>query len=252
MDIVARASWDARRPEGRIYTVPWGVRTEFFVHHTYGPTTQTIRSIQEFHLDGRGWSDVGYNFLVRDDGTIYEGRGWLAVGAHCPNHNRTGIGVAYIGDNAPTPAAMRSIRWLYDEACSRAGRSLRKLCHGDRYRTDCPGPKLRAWVHAGMPVDVAETPAPTTSWTEEIVKDLPLLREGADNFDVKTLRGLLRQRGYVPPSLYGTPDQLAVWLDRTRFDAELGAVVRDFQKAKSLEADGVVGPLTWPHLLRVA
>lgn len=152
MDIISRAKWGARAPRSRS-TVSWSQRREFIVHYSYGPTTQSVRSIQDFHMDGRGWADIGYNFLVDTSGRIYEGRGWLVVGAHAPDHNSSGIGVCMIGrDGDATPAAKRAIRWLYDEAVRQAGRNLAKLGHRDVYATSCPGNELYAWVRAGMPV----------------------------------------------------------------------------------------------------
>jgi len=103
-------------------------------------------------MDERGWNDIGYNFLVRDDGTIYEGRGWLVRGAHALDHNVTGIGCAYIGMNAPTEAAKGSIRALYDEACAKVGHTLAQRCHSQVGNTDCPGTTLQAWVESGMQV----------------------------------------------------------------------------------------------------
>lgn len=156
MKIISRAEWGARAPRSRS-TVTWGQRTEFVVHYSEGPTTQTVRSIQDFHMDGNGWADIGYNFLVDVQGRVYEGRGWLTVGAHAPGHNTSGIGVCMIGrDGDATPAAKRAIRAVYDEAGRRAGRSLRKLGHRDVYATSCPGDQLYAWVRAGMPADDIE------------------------------------------------------------------------------------------------
>lgn len=156
MQVISRAKWGARAPRSRS-TVGWSQRREFIVHYSEGPTTQSVRSIQDFHMDGRGWSDIGYNFLVDVKGRIYEGRGWLVVGAHAPGHNASGIGVCMIGrDGDATPAAKRSIRWLYDEAVRRAGRNLAKLGHRDVYATSCPGNELYAWVRAGMPADTEE------------------------------------------------------------------------------------------------
>lgn len=156
MNIIDRAEWGARAPRSRS-TVSWGDRTEFVVHYSDGPTTQSVRSIQDFHMDGNGWSDIGYNFLVDVQGRIYEGRGWLTVGAHAPDHNSSGIGVCMIGrDGDATPAAKRSIRALYDEAVRRKGHTLRQLGHRDVYNTSCPGDQLWNWVHDGMPVDNIE------------------------------------------------------------------------------------------------
>lgn len=250
--ITSRKAWSARAPRNR-YTVTWAQRTEFFVHHTAGPKTQTIQQIQAFHMGpSRGWSDIGYGHLVDADGRIYEGRGWLVVGAHCPGHNRSGESVAYIGDDDPTPAAKRSIRWLYDEACRRAGKKLKMLGHGQRYATSCPGPKLQAWVNAGMPIEAAAKPAkpkPVPNPTEVAVKQLPMLKLGAgreDNdplkWDVKTMHHLLIARDY------GGLDVV----DDTVFTEAHKAGIEGVQAATGLKVDGICGPLTWAVLLRVA
>ena len=156
MDIISRAKWGARAPRSRA-RVSWRDRRELIVHYSEGPTTQSVRSIQDFHMDGRGWADIGYNFLVDVKGRIYEGRGWLVQGSHAPGHNTSGIGVCMIGrDGDATPAAKKAIRWLYDEAVRLAGRNLAKLGHRDVYATSCPGNELYAWVRAGMPADTEE------------------------------------------------------------------------------------------------
>ncbi|MFI7126007.1 CHAP domain-containing protein [Nonomuraea sp. NPDC050153] len=92
-----------------------------------------------------------------------------------------------------------------------------------------------------------------TSTTEQIVKDLPLLGLGFDNWDVKTVRGCLNARGYVPPAAYAAVEGgMEGWLKSTMFDVELVELVRVFQLAKGLDDDGWVGPLTWRALLRVS
>ena len=32
-----------------------------------------VRGIQNFHMDGRGWSDIAYNFLICPHGYTFEG-----------------------------------------------------------------------------------------------------------------------------------------------------------------------------------
>lgn len=238
MKIVTRAEWGARAPRSR-YTITWESRTEFVVHHSEGPTTQTVRSIQDFHMNpvpqGRGWGDIGYNFLVRDDGTIYEGRGWLVVGAHAEGHNTAGIGVCYIGKNAPTDAAKQSIRALYDVACDKAGRTLAKRGHGQLSgnSTDCPGSSLLDWVKDGMSVS-------TSTPTEKIVKDLPTLAKGAKaSENTETLRALLRARSHPEVAETGA------------FDDTVDKAVRAVQKWGGVDDDGIVGRDTWAVLLRV-
>lgn len=150
IDYVTRDEWGARAP---LTTVPvtWQQRTGFVTHYSFGNKDQSVRSIQDFHMDSRGWSDIGYNFLVRHDGTIYIGRGWNVIGAHVENHNTDNIGACFIGfDTDVTDAAKQSLRALYDEAVQLKGGPLAKLVHRDLAPTSCPGDQLAAWVHSGM------------------------------------------------------------------------------------------------------
>lgn len=45
-----------------------------------------------------GWSDIEYNFLVGEDGAVYEGRGWNNVGAHTNGYDSQSIGMAVMGN----------------------------------------------------------------------------------------------------------------------------------------------------------
>jgi hypothetical protein len=45
------------------------------------------RGIQDWHISGNGWCDIGYSFLVGGDGNVYEGRGWDEIGAHTGGFN---------------------------------------------------------------------------------------------------------------------------------------------------------------------
>jgi N-acetylmuramoyl-L-alanine amidase len=54
-------------------------------------------------MDTNGWNDIGYNFVVGEDGNIYEGRGWSNQGAHAANWNSISIGIAIIGDFTSKP-----------------------------------------------------------------------------------------------------------------------------------------------------
>ncbi|XP_068989298.1 peptidoglycan-recognition protein SC1a-like [Neodiprion pinetum] len=35
-----------------------------------------VRKIQDEHINNNSWSDIGPNFLIGEDGNVYEGRGW--------------------------------------------------------------------------------------------------------------------------------------------------------------------------------
>lgn len=144
VSIVPRSEWGARAPRSRS-TTSWSQRRGVTVHYSAGPPNQSVRSIQDFHMDGNGWADIGYNFLVDRSGTAYEGRGWLVVGAHAAPRNVAGIGVCYIGRDGMTDAAKRTVIALYDEANRRAGRTLARKGHRDINSTSCPGTANYQW-----------------------------------------------------------------------------------------------------------
>ncbi len=56
----------------------------------------TVADIKKWHL-ARGFSDVGYHYVIYRDGSINKGRDESKIGAHCTGHNSYSIGVCYIG-----------------------------------------------------------------------------------------------------------------------------------------------------------
>ena len=52
--------------------------------------------IKSWHLE-RGFSDVGYHYIVHLDGSISYGRNVEKIGAHSRGQNKMSIGVCYIG-----------------------------------------------------------------------------------------------------------------------------------------------------------
>lgn len=57
----------------------------------------TVETIRNYHVNQRGFADIGYHYLVYLDGSIHEGRDVNKNGAHCTNHNAHSIGVCYVG-----------------------------------------------------------------------------------------------------------------------------------------------------------
>lgn len=56
----------------------------------------SANDIRRWHRE-RGFSDIGYHFVVDLDGTVEIGRPIDQIGAHCLNHNRLSVGICYIG-----------------------------------------------------------------------------------------------------------------------------------------------------------
>ena len=106
--IYSRAQWgaDESKRDGNpsYFEVHGG-----FVHHTVNANDYKrkdvpaiIRSIYAYHTQSRGWSDIGYNFLVDRFGRIWEGRyggvDRAVVGAHTLNYNSYSFAMSAIGN----------------------------------------------------------------------------------------------------------------------------------------------------------
>lgn len=120
--LISRAAWGARPP----VCTPDVASTILaaVVHHTAGPNSystvtqamQQIRNDQAYHIDGRGWCDIGYNFIVDKWGNIYEGRVGSAdapvIGVHAGGFNTATVGISMLGDYStlsPPAAAQESV-----------------------------------------------------------------------------------------------------------------------------------------------
>jgi len=81
------------------------------VHCTATPAGRavTVEEIRAWHR-AKGWSDIGYHFVVGLDGTIGVGRPKAQPGAHVQGFNARSIGVVYVGGLAAngSPADTRT------------------------------------------------------------------------------------------------------------------------------------------------
>lgn len=85
---------------------------EIIVHCSATPEGKdfTVADIKRWHL-ARGFSDIGYHYVIYRDGSIHTGRDESIIGAHCTGHNTNSIGVCYIGgcvSNGKTPKDTRT------------------------------------------------------------------------------------------------------------------------------------------------
>lgn len=71
---------------------------QIIIHCSATPEGRDVKAsqIKKWHID-RGWSDIGYHYVIELDGTIRKGRKESVIGAHCKGMNRDSIGVCYIG-----------------------------------------------------------------------------------------------------------------------------------------------------------
>ena len=86
------------------FGIPFGIRkskrtiNEIIVHCTATPEGRrvTMDELKKWHLE-RGFSDIGYHYVIDLDGGLHFGRNIDVAGAHCTNHNAHSIGVCYVG-----------------------------------------------------------------------------------------------------------------------------------------------------------
>ena len=115
---------------------------------TFDECVREMQVIQDFHIDDRGWWDIGYNFLIGQDGRIYEGRGFSVQGAHCSGWNTKTLGFSVMGnfmEKLPTESALAAAKQLMAEMERRnyvAPSCWSFYGHRDKSTTECPGTEL--------------------------------------------------------------------------------------------------------------
>ena len=159
----------ATSPDGKDLTWPLEYPeniSKIIIHHTattknLDNPAQAIRDIYYWHAISRGWGDIGYNYIIDQQGNIYEGRygGDGVVGAHAGKANVGSIGIAVLGNfeesEVPEPV-MQSLSALIKAKASKyhmdtMGYSLFRsemlpnvIGHRDVMSTSCPGKYLYA------------------------------------------------------------------------------------------------------------
>lgn len=56
-----------------------------------------VKEIRDWHVNGNKWSDIGYHYVIRRDGTVETGRPINLIGAHVAGHNTGSIGICLVG-----------------------------------------------------------------------------------------------------------------------------------------------------------
>lgn len=183
-----RSAWGARATR---CTSSNPAKTRMAIHHTVtaamGDPTAILRQIQSYHMDGNGWCDVGYHFLMSLDGRMWEGRELDLLGSHVGGNNTGNIGISFMGcfhtsscsslpPNVPPDVMVESAGRLVGELGRLYGivpSATSVLGHRDHAgaSTACPGDHLHARldeIRAGMPIEWA------AQW---VAQSFPLARD---------------------------------------------------------------------------
>lgn len=96
--IVGAKTWERLLGGKSTVTVSKRKITEIIVHCTATQEGKhfTVSDITRWHKQ-RGYSTIGYHYVIYLDGTRHLGRDVNISGAHCKEHNSHSIGICYVG-----------------------------------------------------------------------------------------------------------------------------------------------------------
>lgn len=129
--------------------------TEIILHCSATPEGKDYKAedIRRWHVQGNGWKDIGYNYVIDLDGTIENGRPLWMNGAHTVGHNANSIGICYIGGteknttkkakDTRTIAQKESMYALVFQLLSLYNLSINDVhCHNEFAAKACPSFKI--------------------------------------------------------------------------------------------------------------
>lgn len=239
MRYVSRAEWGARAPRrvtrrnmSRPSTGHWNGPKVPSVDHS--KCASQVRGIQNFHMDGRGWNDIAYNFVICQHGYVFEGRGLnVTNGANGTNQgNFTSHAVMWLDGQgndftqAEKQAFLDCVRYISDKTDAPND----AIGHRDHKSTECPGNERYNWIRSSVPGSGGANPTPSGP---SAPTGLPTLRRGDKGPHVRVVQTVIRNKAGGNITVDGD------------FGPQTERRVKDLQKMFKLKADGIVGPNTW-------
>ena len=159
--VIPRARWARGNPDGAdlnkmIVPIKW-----ITIHHDGldSPMTETSMDASAARIEwircghrGRGFSDIGYHYVIDRDGRVWEGRNLRWQGAHVSKHNEQNIGILVMGNfdiQKPSQQQLDGTRLHVRKLLAQYKLSRgRVLTHREwaGAKTACPGKHLQAAV----------------------------------------------------------------------------------------------------------
>ena len=135
----------ARYPVTEIILHCADTRPDWMAGH---PLADKVAEIRRWHVQERGWRDIGYHWVIDRDGAVAPGRRETAIGAHVESHNRCTLGICLLGGYGAsaddlfakhfTVAQTEAMKQLIVEIKGRT--AIRKVAgHNDYAAKACPG-----------------------------------------------------------------------------------------------------------------
>jgi N-acetylmuramoyl-L-alanine amidase len=74
------------------------------------PNHDNVETIRKWHVDERGWSDIGYHYIITKNGDIHECRPIEKTPAAVLNHNNEMAAICLTGDKVFSDSQFRGLR----------------------------------------------------------------------------------------------------------------------------------------------
>ena len=238
--IISRAGWGSRGPKSRLTPLNKKRVVGIAVHHSgvkNGPKGVTaVKAFERHHMDANGWNAIAYNWLIDEQGVIYEGRGAGVISAATRPYNSRTESICYTGDgDKAIPAkTQKSLTWLIADIQKRYTVKLWVKGHRELASTSCPGNVLFDWVqnHRNGITKVQPKAKPAA---KKPAKTTRLVKQGSRGAHVKMMQTQLNKKGFKL-SVDGIAGPQTI------------AALKKFQKSKGLVVDGLCGKQTWSKL----
>lgn len=119
------------------------------------PVTAKVAEIRRWHVQDRGWRDIGYHYVIDRDGAVALGRPLGQTGSHVKGRNTGTVGICLIGGHGSsayddfsdnfTQAQDRALRAVIADLRRKYG-NLDVSSHSDYAAKACPGFKADKWL----------------------------------------------------------------------------------------------------------
>lgn len=171
---VSREEWDARPREAGTTdivdepSVTFHYEGDGIVYPwAHSRCAEMVRSIQNYHMDDREWSDIAYNYLVCPHDYCFEGRGYDRRSSANGNDTYNNLSFAVCAlwgakSGSILPEGLKRAYMYARQILITKGNATKTIYpHHHWHSTSCPGVPITAWINAGCPITGVITPPDT-------------------------------------------------------------------------------------------
>jgi N-acetyl-anhydromuramyl-L-alanine amidase AmpD len=161
--------------EDKIILKPEDVKYLIVHHSATNRDTTTFEAVRKYHIEVRGFWDIGYHYFIDGKGVVYPGRPENYVGAHCktppPSMNFMSLGICLAGDftvETPSNEQLISLKNLLSRLMEKYKIPVKNVlghCEVPLASTLCPGKNLLEWLESWRN-------SQSTSVSQDVISDL--------------------------------------------------------------------------------